>query len=99
MKTWKTYNLNVINNVYNIFYAWIYTLYEKISINTYLQLKHEKLKLLLYSIVGKKNLIHIFLIILFLLHFNVKTGILRYKVDFQSLQLDEPLDDVDLDDY
>lgn len=26
-------------------------------------------------------------------------GILRYKVDFQSLQLDEPLDDVDLDDY
>lgn len=28
-----------------------------------------------------------------------KTGILRYKVDFQSLQLDEPLDDVDLDDY
>lgn len=27
------------------------------------------------------------------------TGILRYKVDFQSLQADEPLDDVDLDDY
>lgn len=26
-------------------------------------------------------------------------GILRYKVDFQSLQADEPLDDVDLDDY
>ncbi|CAK1593314.1 unnamed protein product [Parnassius mnemosyne] len=26
-------------------------------------------------------------------------GILRYKVDFQSLQSDEPLDDVDLDDY
>lgn len=27
------------------------------------------------------------------------TGILRYKVDFQSLQADEPLDDFDLDDY
>ena len=26
-------------------------------------------------------------------------GILRYKVDFQSLQADEPLEDVDLDDY
>lgn len=26
-------------------------------------------------------------------------GILRYKVDFQSLQADELLDDVDLDDY
>jgi peptide chain release factor subunit 1 len=26
-------------------------------------------------------------------------GILRYKVDFQSLQADEPLDDVDLDEY
>lgn len=26
-------------------------------------------------------------------------GILRYKVDFQSLQSDEPLEDVDLDDY
>lgn len=28
-----------------------------------------------------------------------KLGILRYKVDFQSLQADELLDDVDLDDY
>lgn len=28
-----------------------------------------------------------------------RPGILRYKVDFQSLQADEPLDDVDLDDY
>lgn len=28
-----------------------------------------------------------------------ETGILRYKVDFQSLQADEPLDDVDLDEY
>ncbi|CAH2034629.1 unnamed protein product, partial [Iphiclides podalirius] len=26
-------------------------------------------------------------------------GVLRYKVDFPSLQLDEPLDDIDLDDY
>lgn len=31
--------------------------------------------------------------------FGITTGILRYKVDFQSLQADEPLDDVDLDDY
>lgn len=29
----------------------------------------------------------------------LKLGILRYKVDFQSLQADELLDDVDLDDY
>jgi len=29
----------------------------------------------------------------------IVTGILRYKVDFQSLQADEPLDDVDLDEY
>lgn len=29
----------------------------------------------------------------------MQTGILRYKVDFQSLQADEPLDDVDLDEY
>lgn len=28
-----------------------------------------------------------------------KLGILRYKVDFQSLQADELLDDIDLDDY
>lgn len=26
-------------------------------------------------------------------------GMLRYKVDFQSLQADDPLDDIDLDDY
>lgn len=33
-------------------------------------------------------------------HTNKSTiGILRYKVDFQSLQADELLDDVDLDDY
>lgn len=30
---------------------------------------------------------------------NKNAGILRYKVDFQSLQADELLDDVDLDDY
>lgn len=29
----------------------------------------------------------------------MQTGILRYKVDFQSLQADEPLEDVDLDEY
>ena len=29
----------------------------------------------------------------------LNAGILRYKVDFQSLQADEPLEDVDLDDY
>lgn len=39
--------------------------------------------------------------VLFVVHFvlSVCVGILRYKVDFQSLQADEPLDDVDLDDY
>jgi len=26
-------------------------------------------------------------------------GMLRYKVDFQSLQADDPLDDIDLDEY
>lgn len=31
---------------------------------------------------------------------NAPKGILRYKVDFQSMQTDEePLDDVNLDDY
>lgn len=29
----------------------------------------------------------------------VLLGILRYKVDFQSLQAEEPLEDFDLDDY
>lgn len=39
--------------------------------------------------------------VLFVVDFvlSVCIGILRYKVDFQSLQADEPLDDVDLDDY
>lgn len=39
--------------------------------------------------------------VLFVVYFvlSVCVGILRYKVDFQSLQADEPLDDVDLDDY
>lgn len=33
-------------------------------------------------------------------HFvTIDVGVLRYKVDFQSLQTDEPLDDYDLDDY
>lgn len=26
-------------------------------------------------------------------------GMLRYKVDFQSFQAEDPLDDIDLDDY
>lgn len=34
-----------------------------------------------------------------IIKFYMYIGILRYKVDFQSLQADEPLEDVDLDDY
>lgn len=50
----------------------------------------------------KRNFISHFFLSLYFLHFFAIShkGILRYKVDFQSMAAEEePLDDVDLDDY